>query len=69
MLRLEQLRAEVLERIERLDRRTGQMELRILRIEQRADDLAERLARLQFDVASRLDAIRDLLVGDLHIHK
>ena len=69
MLRLEQLRAEVLERIERLDRRSGQMELRIVRIEQRADDLAERIARLQFDVLSRLDAIHDLLVSDLHIHK
>jgi predicted nucleic acid-binding Zn-ribbon protein len=62
MLRLEQLRAEILERLERLDRRSTQMELRIIRIEQRADDLAERLARLQFDV----DAIRTLLTGELH---
>jgi hypothetical protein len=62
MLRLEQLRAEILERLERLDRRSTQMELRIIRIEQRADDLAERLARLQFDV----DAVRTLLTGELH---
>jgi hypothetical protein len=61
VLRLEQLRAEILERLERLDRRSTQMELRIIRIEQRADDLAERLARLQFDV----DAMRTLLTGEL----
>jgi hypothetical protein len=46
MLRLEQVRAEILERIERLDRRSGQIELRIIRIEQRVDELAERLGRL-----------------------
>jgi chaperonin cofactor prefoldin len=54
MLRLEQVRAEILERIERLDRRSGQIELRIIRIEQRVDELAERLARLHFDLASRI---------------
>ena len=68
MLRLEQLRAEVLERLERLDRRSGQMELRLIRVEQRADDLADRVARLQYDIAARLEAIRELLATDLHIH-
>ena len=64
MVRLEQLRAEILERLERLDRRSGQMELRIIRVEQRADDLA----RLQLDLLSRLDAIRDLLADHIEIH-
>jgi hypothetical protein len=61
MMRLEQLRAEVLERVERVDRRANQIELRIVRIEQRVDDLAERLARLHLDVTARLDCIRDRL--------
>jgi hypothetical protein len=47
MLRLEQLRAEILERIERLDRRTGQMELRLIRVDQRVDELIERLLALR----------------------
>jgi len=64
VVRLEQLRAEILERLERLDRRFGQMELRIIRVEQRADDLA----RLQLDLLSRLDAIRDLLADHIEIH-
>jgi len=64
VVRLEQLRAEILERLERLDRRSGQMELRIIRVEQRADDLA----RLQLDLLSRLDAIRDLLADHIEIH-
>jgi hypothetical protein len=68
MMRLEQLRAEVLERVERLDRRTGQIELRVIRIEQRTDDLAERVARLHLDVTSRLESLRDLLAGELQIH-
>jgi hypothetical protein len=67
MLRLEQLRAEVLERVERVDRRTNQIELRIVRIEQRVDDLAERLALLHLDVTARLDGIRHLLAGELHL--
>jgi hypothetical protein len=55
MLRLEQVRAEILERIERLDRRSGQIELRIIRIEQRTEEMLEMLARLQVDLAPRAD--------------
>ena len=68
MLRIEQVRAEIRERIERLDRRSGQIELRLIRIEQRADDLAERLARLHLDLTSRLECIRNVLTGELQIH-
>jgi hypothetical protein len=68
MVRLEQLRAEILERLERLDRRSAQMELRIIRIEQRADDLAERLARLHGDVVARLEAIGERAGADVQLH-
>jgi pyrimidine operon attenuation protein/uracil phosphoribosyltransferase len=68
MVRLEQLRAEILERLERLDRRSAQMELRIVRIEQRGEDLAERLARLHADVAACLDAIGERTGVDMHLH-
>ena len=67
MLRLEQVRSEVLERVERVDRRANQIELRIVRIEQRVDDLTERVARLHLDLGARLDVIRDLLAGELQI--
>jgi hypothetical protein len=55
MLGLEQVRAEILERIERLDRRSGQIELRIIRIEQRVEEMLEMLAKLELDLASRAD--------------
>jgi hypothetical protein len=54
MLRLEQFRAEVLERLERLDRRCAQIELRVGRIEQRSDDLNERVLRLHLDLIDRV---------------
>jgi repressor of nif and glnA expression len=54
MLRLEQFRAEVLERLERLDRRCAQIELRVGRIEQRGDDLSERVLRLHLDLIDRV---------------
>ena len=53
MLRIEQLRAEILERIERLDRRSGQMELRLIRVDQRFEELMERVIRLQDDLTPR----------------
>ncbi|HEY7055169.1 MAG TPA: hypothetical protein VH458_01530 [Vicinamibacterales bacterium] len=60
-MRIEQIRAEVLERIERLDRRSGQMELRLIRLDQRVEDLVDRIARLQCDVASGLAEWREIL--------
>jgi hypothetical protein len=54
MLRLEQFRAEVLERLERLDRRCAQIELRVGRIEQRSDGLNERVLRLHLDLIDRV---------------
>jgi hypothetical protein len=57
MLRLEQLRAEVLERIERLDRRTGQLELRLIRVDQRIDELIERVTALATALEDERSAI------------
>jgi len=61
MLRLEQLRAEILERIERLDRRTGQMELRLIRVDQRVDELIERLLALRAALEDERSAMDERL--------
>jgi hypothetical protein len=57
MLRLEQLRAEMLERLERVDRHLAQQDQRLGRIEQRAGEIAERLETLQQDFLAQLDAL------------
>jgi len=61
MLRLEQLRAEVLERVERLDRRTGQMELRLIRVDQRVDELLERVIALRAALEDERSAMDERL--------
>ena len=43
MIRLEQVRSEMLDRFERVDRRFAQNEQRLARIDQRAAELTERL--------------------------
>ena len=43
MIRLEQVRSELLERFERVDRRIAQQEQRLSRIEQRTADLSDRI--------------------------
>ncbi len=47
MIRLEQVRGEVLERLERLDRRLALHEQRLGRIDQRLAEIAERLDALR----------------------
>ena len=54
MIRLEQVRGEMLERFERVDRRFAQNEQRAGRIEQRLTELGE-----------RIDALRQALTGQL----
>jgi hypothetical protein len=46
MIRLEQVRSEMLDRFERVDRRFAQNEQRLARIDQRTAELAERLETL-----------------------
>ena len=57
MLRLEQVRAEILERFERVDRRLAQQEQRLERIHQRAADAADRVEALGDELFARIDAL------------
>ena len=59
MLRLEQLRAELLERFERIDRRFAQQEHRLERLNQRTGELAERLEAIRLAVSSRPPALEE----------
>ena len=69
MLRIEQLRAEILERIERLDRRSGQMELRLIRVDQRFEELMERVIRLQDDLRATSAEVRAWLDDERSAHR
>ena len=57
MLRLEQVRAEILERFERVDRRLAQQEQRLERIHQRAADAADRVEALSDELFARIEAL------------
>ena len=58
MLRLEQVRAEILERFERVDRRLAQQEQRLERIHQRAADAVDRVEALSDELFARLVDLR-----------
>jgi hypothetical protein len=67
MIRLEQVRGEMLERFERLDRRFAQNEQRFGRIEQRLGEIAEcleRIERLREELSAQL-ALRPAAAADL----
>jgi hypothetical protein len=55
MLKLEQVRAEMIDRFERVDRRFAQQEQRLERIQQRLGEIAEKMDTLQ-------EAVRQSLV-------
>jgi hypothetical protein len=59
MIRLEQVRGEMLERFERVDRRFAQNEQRAGRIEQRLTELAERIDALRQALAAQLPLTGD----------
>jgi hypothetical protein len=59
MIRLEQVRGEMLERFERVDRRFAQNEQRLGRIDQRLGELAERIDELRQELSGQL-ALRTL---------
>jgi hypothetical protein len=54
MIRLEQVRGEMLERFERVDRRFAQNEQRLGRIEQRLGELSDRLDALRAEIIAQL---------------
>jgi recombinational DNA repair ATPase RecF len=57
MIRLEQVRGEMLERFERVDRRFAQNEQRLGRMEQRLADLADRLEALRAELLAQLELL------------
>ena len=57
MIRMEQVRGEMLERFERVDRRFAQNEQRLGRIEQRLADLADRIEALRAELLAQLELL------------
>ncbi len=55
MIRLEQVRGEMLERFERVDRRFAQNEQRLGRIEQRLAELGDRIEALRAELLAQLE--------------
>lgn len=56
MIRLEQVRGEMLERFERVDRRFAQSEQRMSRVEQRLAELVERIEGLGAQLLTQLES-------------
>jgi hypothetical protein len=57
MIRLEQVRGEMLERFERVDRRFAQNEQRLGRMEQRLADLADGIEALRAELLAQLELL------------
>ena len=57
MIRLEQVRGEMLERFERVDRRFAQNEQRLGRIEQRLAELGDRIEALRTELLAQLELL------------
>lgn len=57
MIRMEQVRGEMLERFERVDRRFAQNEQRLARIEQRLADLADGIEALRAELQAQLELL------------
>jgi hypothetical protein len=64
MIRLEQVRGEMLERFERVDRRFAQNEQRLGRIDQRLGELTERLDALRQELLEQLELLGLATAGD-----
>ncbi len=57
MIRLEQVRGEMLERFERVDRRFAQNEQRLGRMEQRLAELGDRIEALRAELLAQLELL------------
>lgn len=57
MVRIEQFRGELLERLERVDRRLAQNEQRVGRIDQRLNDIADRMETLRQELLEQLELL------------
>jgi hypothetical protein len=60
MVRLEQVRGEMLERFERVDRRFAQIEQRSGRIDQRLGEIADRIDALREEIRAQLELLAGL---------
>jgi hypothetical protein len=69
MVRIEQFRGELLERLERVDRRLVQNEQRVGRIDQRLSEIADRMEALRLELLEQLELlatetpVADFLLG------
>jgi hypothetical protein len=57
MIRLEQVRGEMLERLERVDRRVALCEQRLTRIEQQLVDLSDQIETMRDELLSQLELL------------
>jgi uncharacterized coiled-coil protein SlyX len=57
MIRLEQVRGEVFERLERLDRRVASGDQRLARVEQQLADLSDQIELLHTELVSHLELL------------
>ena len=57
MVRIEQFRGELLERLERVDRRLAQNEQRVGRIDQRLNEIADRMDALRLELLAQLELL------------
>jgi len=65
MIRLEQVRGEMLERFERIDRRFAQSEQRLGRVDQRLAELGEQLESLRQALQRQLELLAQIAIdGD-----
>jgi hypothetical protein len=63
MIRMEQVRGEMLERFERVDRRFAQGEQRLGRIDQRLGELTERIDALRQELLEQLELLSLVAAG------
>ncbi len=57
MIRLEQVRGEFLERLERIDRRVASSDQRLGRVEQQLADLSDQIELLHTELLSQLELL------------
>ena len=65
MIRLEQVRGEMLERFERVDRRFAQNEQRTGRIDQRLGEIADQIDALRQEIRAQLELLGSVAANGL----
>jgi chromosome segregation ATPase len=57
MIRLEQVRGELLERLERVDRRVASSDQRLARVEQQLADVSDQVEQLHTELLAQLELL------------